>query len=575
MLFIQLDVNIVLPITFVFYALIFFLNIVAFEVHKKIIPGFFITMTLTYSFAAHIIFLTGGLRSGFDVFLVVLSFVSYVFSRKQGRIGFAITIFIFLSFFIVDLNGVKFEHMVHDDSIEVFNLYSVILSCTVLGLFFGDLLARTTYRAFKDKEEIQTQHNVIQEKNAEIEMLSILANQSKNSMVTINLEGDLVWMNDIVKNNHKDVLSGTGLKSKLPTVFSLSKNESLFKYIEKVKDKSKALSYESVDNLKGKDKNWTLSTISPLYDADGILNLMSIVDTDITDQKETEDSIRVKNEELHHQNEEIMAQRDQINIQKKTVESQKDEIISSINYAKRIQSAVLKFENQVTNSMPENFIIYKPKDIVSGDFYWVNEKNGSLYMAVGDCTGHGVPGAMLAMLGASYLNEICSINRVLQPSFILDELRDKFIHDLAQDGTRQANLDGMDVSLVRLDLKTLELEWSGANNPLYLAKDGKIEITKGNKQHIGYTSDPTLFDNHKFQLGKGDTIYLFSDGYPDQFGGDSERKFGYKTFRDLISNNISLSLPKQKQALLSEYDKWVGSNNAEQTDDICIVGLKM
>lgn len=278
--------------------------------------------------------------------------------------------------------------------------------------------------------------------------------------------------------------------------------------------------------------------------------------------------------------------------QKNIVEEKNKEIIDSINYAKRIQNALLSSENQVSEHLPEHFVFFNPKDIVSGDFYWTFEKQNYLYIAVADCTGHGVPGAFLTMLGTAFLNEITAKEELLSPAQILDELRTKFIKELKQTGEDGENKDGMDMSLIRLDINTKELQWSGANNPLWIISQSKFisEINpqmlkqiqhddailfeiKSDKQPISYYPDAKPFTNHEIKLAKEDLIYLFTDGYADQFGGEKGKKFKYKPFKELLISLSSKSMTSQKETLENRFTQWKG--DLEQIDDVCIIGVKI
>ncbi len=279
-----------------------------------------------------------------------------------------------------------------------------------------------------------------------------------------------------------------------------------------------------------------------------------------------------------------------ITYQKNMVEEKNREIIDSINYAKRIQNALLNSEEHESKHLPEHFIFFNPKDIVSGDFYWSFEKQDYLYLAVADCTGHGVPGAFLTMLGTAFLNEITAKEIILSPAEILDELRTKIIKELSQTGAEGENKDGMDMSLIRLDIKTKELEWAGANNPFWLIKN-KLEKEKSSlqlnistdnkhlyeiksdKQPISYYPEAKPFTNHKIKLEKEDSIYLFTDGYPDQFGGPKGKKFKYKPFKELLVSLSNKSMGAQKEALENNFIKWKG--DLEQIDDVCVIGLKI
>lgn len=269
---------------------------------------------------------------------------------------------------------------------------------------------------------------------------------------------------------------------------------------------------------------------------------------------------------------ELRAANQEIEKQKRLLEHRNGEIIDSIKYARRIQQALLKDEEHVSHHLPPHFILYKPKDIVSGDFYWTIEKGIHLYVAVADCTGHGVPGAFLTMLGTSYLNEITSRDDLPTPAQILDDLRIKFVKELGADGETK---DGMDISMIRINLKTREIIWAGANNPLWIIRKGATEIEeiKANKQAIGLLHAPSLFTDHALQLKESDSVFLFTDGYPDQFGGERGKKFKYKQLKDVLLAGNHLPHDQQKQKLEKIFSEWRGE--LEQVDDVCVIGMRL
>jgi len=262
-------------------------------------------------------------------------------------------------------------------------------------------------------------------------------------------------------------------------------------------------------------------------------------------------------------------------VEEKTVmlEEKNKGIIDSINYAKRIQVALLKEEEYVSSHLPEHFILYKAKDIVSGDFYWVFEKNDYLYLAVADCTGHGVPGAFMSMLGIAFLNEILANSEFLTPAAILDLLREKIVKELGQKGKEFETKDGMDISLICYHIKTKQLQWAGANNSLYILKGEHLREIKPNKHHIGYSSNMVPFTNHLVTIDDGDVIYLFTDGYADQFGGPKGKKFKYSQFKELLVSVASQPMDIQKELLNKEFEFW--KSHHEQTDDVCVIGLRV
>jgi serine phosphatase RsbU (regulator of sigma subunit) len=267
--------------------------------------------------------------------------------------------------------------------------------------------------------------------------------------------------------------------------------------------------------------------------------------------------------------------------QKAIVDEKQKEIIDSITYAKRIQLALLKEEEHVSKHLPDHFIFYRPKDIVSGDFYWSLEKTINeekyWYLTAADCTGHGVPGAFLTMLGTSFLNEINAVSELLSPAEIIEQLRNRIIKDLNQTGRIGDNKDGMDMSILRMNLSTYELEWAGANNPLWIIKKSNDDFVlteiKADKQPIGYSDNLLPFKNHVLQLNKGDQIIMFTDGYADQFGGDKKKKFKRSGLKELVLNHASHPLDLQKQILEREFDNWKG--DLEQIDDVCVIGVRI
>lgn len=270
--------------------------------------------------------------------------------------------------------------------------------------------------------------------------------------------------------------------------------------------------------------------------------------------------------------------------QKAVVDEKQKEIIDSITYAKRIQLALLKEEEHVSKHLPEHFVFYKPKDIVSGDFYWSLEKTYRnekyWYLTAADCTGHGVPGAFLTMLGTSFLNEINAVPELLNPAQIMEQLRSRIIKDLNQTGKIGDNKDGMDMSLMRLNLSTYELEWAGSNNPLWIIKGASKDIQnisfteiKPDKQPIGYSDVLLPFTNHKIQLEKNDELIMFTDGFADQFGGDKKKKFKRSQLKELIVNNAFCTLHAQKQTLEITFEEWKGE--LEQIDDVCVIGVRI
>ncbi len=264
-----------------------------------------------------------------------------------------------------------------------------------------------------------------------------------------------------------------------------------------------------------------------------------------------------------------------ISEQKAEIEHKHQEITDSINYAKRIQTALLTADEQWEKISPENFVYFKPRDVVSGDFFWAYQAPNNIAVWVAaDCTGHGVPGAFMSMLGVGFLNEIVVENNITNSNEILDRLRDKIIHALEQKNVESQQKDGMDIALCVWDQNTNKLQFSGAYNPLIVIRNKEILQIKADRQPIGNYFKKKPFETKEFQLEVGDILYTFSDGYPDQFGGESGGKFMIKRFKKLLVEVSERPMEEQMRILDREIVDWMGDKNP-QTDDICVVGVKI
>jgi ligand-binding sensor domain-containing protein/serine phosphatase RsbU (regulator of sigma subunit) len=261
--------------------------------------------------------------------------------------------------------------------------------------------------------------------------------------------------------------------------------------------------------------------------------------------------------------------------QKEHIEYIHGEVSQSIDYATRIQTAILPEPDLLKPYISEHFVLYKPKDRVSGDFYWWTIIEESLVMAVGDCTGHGVPGAFMSMLGISFLREIVVKEYMTNPAIILKRLRKEIIHALKQKGATGEQKDGMDMALVTLNTVTLELQYAGANNPIYIISSLNNELVKidPDKMPVSIHEHMENFTNHDLQLQKGDSIYLLTDGFEDQFGGIHNKKFMSKQLRELLVSSSPKSMPEQNKTLELTLTEWIGGR--EQTDDITVIGLRI
>lgn len=259
------------------------------------------------------------------------------------------------------------------------------------------------------------------------------------------------------------------------------------------------------------------------------------------------------------------------------VEEQNKNITDSIKYAQRIQHAILPPVSLVQKYLPNSFILYKPKDIVAGDFYWIHGIQNTkgevtqIIIAAADCTGHGVPGAMVSVVCSNALNRTVNEFFIYEPGKILDKTRELVLATFAQ--SESDVKDGMDISLCRIDLETNKVSWSGANNPLWYFKDNELKEIHGHKQSIGKTENPSPFPTHILDLNQGDKLYLITDGYADQFGGIKGKKFKYKQLEEILIANNHLELQQQSKILNKTFENWKG--DLEQVDDVTIIGIRL
>jgi len=284
----------------------------------------------------------------------------------------------------------------------------------------------------------------------------------------------------------------------------------------------------------------------------------------VKEKRILEAKVKERTREIEDAKVEIEAQRDQIADQNKG-------ITDSIHYARRIQHAVLPGKLTLDKNLPDHFIFFKPRDIVSGDFYWVDQKNDRVIVCAADCTGHGVPGAFMSMLGLTFLNEIINKDEILKASEILDQLRNYIINAMAHKDSQA--MDGMDLSLVVIDRQLNLLEYAGAYNPLILIRDDEVIEYKADKMPVGkHVVEEHPFTNHRIQLQKGDVIYMYSDGYPDQFGGEKGGKYKARPFRRLLQRISGESMEVQHELLEVELNDWM--RDEEQVDDILVMGIR-
>jgi len=403
----------------------------------------------------------------------------------------------------------------------------------------------------RQSQQISIQAQELEQQNAELEKLSLVASKTDNSVIIANVDGEIEWANDGFTR-----LLGVSFdefsKEYGTNMFKASLNPRLREQLQAaIKDK-RSIIYSSKTTTQDGRQIWIQTTMTPIFNGDGSLRKYIAIDADIT-------KIKLAEEEITRQ---------------------KQKITDSIIYARKIQGAVLPPDEYLAKLLPDYFIMFRPKDIVSGDFYWASHKGDKIMIAAADCTGHGVPGGFMSMLGMTFLNEITGrmAESELSAGNILTQLRESVKNSLRQTGKEGEAKDGMDIALCIIDRKTKELQFSGANNPLLIVRDHVEEIeiinVKADEMPIGiYYNEKSRFTNHTVQLREGDLCYIFSDGYPDQFGGKHGRKFMAKRFKNMLAMHSDKPMDDQKAVIEKAFDAWKGENR--QIDDVLVIGLKI
>lgn len=280
------------------------------------------------------------------------------------------------------------------------------------------------------------------------------------------------------------------------------------------------------------------------------------------------------NELLEEKNHIIVKQKEKVELQKELLQRKNNEVTDSINYANRIQKALLVSDKTFEKKVKEHFILFRPKDIVSGDFYWITEVPEGVIVVTGDCTGHGVPGAFMSILMINKLSEAVKEKKITRPDLILNHVRSEVIKALNPEDAKEVTRDGMDAIVCRFDFKNRKLEFSAANNSFCLIKNGMLMPIKADMMPVGKSDNETTpFSYNEMLLDEGDIVYTYTDGYADQFGGPNGKKFKKARLKQLLQNISTLPMNTQKTALEKELENWKG--DLEQIDDICIIGIRI
>jgi len=416
----------------------------------------------------------------------------------------------------------------------------------VLIIYFIVYLNSKRLKAINQKLEKQVQERTkeIQKQNVELEKLSIVAQETDNSVLIYDKNGDLEWINEGEIKNFGYTLEQIWNKFG-KNIIEISFYPKINEVVKELIETKKSVHYNSSGYRKDGELIWTRTTLTPILNENNEIIKIIAIDSDITEVKQAEEKIQLQNELINH----------------------------SIEYAKKIQTAVLPSISELKENTQDTFVLYKPKDIVSGDFYWFFTKNDKSLLVSADCTGHGVPGGFMSMIGNTILNNIVKEKGVFEPNKILDYLNEK-INSIVNNDKETGQTDGMDVSIALIDKNNNILELASANQNIFFIKDNKLIEFYGDIWSIGgvFNEDGQHnFTSKKYKLNEITHLYFSTDGYYDQFGGNENKKLMKDIFIDLIIKNYKLPMENQKKIFEEFLSGW--RKDIKQTDDIQVIGI--
>lgn len=418
------------------------------------------------------------------------------------------------------------------------------------------------------REELRAQKELLQLKNNELSKISQITNLTNNKIAIFTPDGQIDWFNAAfgasINIDLQDYKNGPKLN-----ILDITYNKNLKHVLKTCLNEKDVISYESEQEIENGDSIWQQTTLTPILDKNDDVEQIISVDTNIT-------QLKLYEKKIEQQKADAEKQRNLAILQKDELESKQNEIFGSIRYAKRIQTAILPKPKQILRDFNDSFVLFMPKDIVSGDFYWYHRIDDKYFIAAVDCTGHGVPGAFLSIIGNYLLNSIIIHNGIHHPAEILKHLNRKVKITLKSDEIREENNDGMDIAIAVIDKEAHILEYAGAMRPMYLYSNKEFVELKGDKipitSNISGTSISTSYTNYERQFNFGDQFYIFSDGIIDQFGGADGKKYLTKRLKNLLDSIKDLPMKEQKELIRKSHEEWRGKY--DQVDDITMIGIR-
>jgi PAS domain S-box-containing protein len=428
---------------------------------------------------------------------------------------------------------------------------SIVIIAFLLAYFLNqkkkdnNILQARNQQIAQHQEEIELQSQHLLEVNAELEELSIIARETDNGIKIMNAVGRVIWVNEGYTRMHGYTLEELQKIENLDLLGEHA-NINIQQLVNVWYGDKQPITFESLNKTKEGIEIWVQTTLTPILEGNGKIDRMIAIDSNITALKKAEHEILVKNQD----------------------------ITSSISYAKRIQEAMMTPFSILTEQYKNSFCFYKPKSIVSGDYYWMAYRHNRLVVACADSTGHGVPGAFMSMIGMSFLNKIVIEKGFVSPDIILNRMRMNIINHLRQDGSLSLAGDGMDMSVITIDPRNNKMEFAGAMNPIVIVRKNELIELKPDRMPVGYfDNEDRPFTSTNINLEPNDQIYLYTDGYYDQFGGPSGAKMKSHRFKNILKKAAQEPIDRQQEFFENEFNKWKGEY--PQVDDILIMGINI
>ena len=493
-------------------------------------------------------------------------------------LGFLFPVLAFLADFTIKDLSISFFNLakLHKLNPLHYIIDSAPIVISLVAFFVGKKVFEKEERA---KIEIRNQANALKELNFELEKLSIIASHTENAVSIFDSNTDMEWVNDGFKNLYGYTMEEYTTKKDTKKLLGLCKNKDRRSQIRKCIDKKVTVSYDVPKDIKNGSTIWIRRTLTPYFDENGRIKKYIAIDSDIDELKKQSEEITLQKQILEKQNLQMSIQRDVVSEMNEKIDVQNKKFTDSVNYASSIQKAVLPLHKDIQKCFERAFIIYKPKDVVSGDFYWFNKIDTGdeqfSILIVADCTGHGIPGAFMSLIGVRLLNGIIKQRNEYNPCKILDLLDERLIEALKQKDTQ--NNDGMDVAVCRFeghDKDKIKVTYSGAKLPIYYLKrsEGVIKKIKATRKSIGGPKgrmNNEEFTNSEIILERRDLVYLATDGLRDQ-NNEKREKFSSQKMIELLQAHQDRTPAKQKQVLNTALRDWKGEE--PQRDDITVIG---